>query len=141
MLKKVTMITVLLGLLMMAMPLNALTQAETFPIKIELGLGHQEGIVDNPSRHIGQYFTGLLNCRVTWVKPLPKGTIIRFVWSQASGNNWSPVLDLKVEMDGTQDVAFSKVFRTGSAPMKIGYWSVTIYINNVRLDSMIFLVK
>jgi len=139
--KKTVLLAAVLFILLAANMVYALTTEETFPYKIELGLGKQEGIVDTPVRHISQYFTGFINIRCTWVKPLPQGTVIRFIWAYAKDNAWTNVLDLTVTMDGTQDVAFSKVYRTGSSPMSPGYWRISVYINDKILDDMNFLVK
>jgi hypothetical protein len=138
---KTALLASVLLLLLTANLVFALTAEESFPYKIDLGLGQQEGIVDTQTRHISQYFTGFINIRCTWVKPLPQGTIIRFIWAYAKDNAWTNVLDLTVTMDGTQDVAFSKVYRTGTTPMSVGYWRVAVYINDKILDDMNFLVK
>jgi hypothetical protein len=111
------------------------------PTKVELGLGQKEGVVDKASTVIPKDFSGFLNCRVTWGSPLPAGTEIRFLWEMNEGGSWKSALDLKVNLDGKQDIAYSKVFRKGADPMPAGNWRVTIFESGSKLKEVSFTVQ
>ncbi len=111
------------------------------PTKVELGLGQKEGVVDKPSTVIPKDFSGFLNCRLTWASPLPAGTEIRFLWEMNGAGKWQSVLDLKVNLDGKQDIAYSKVFRKGADPMPAGNWRVTIFESGSKLKEVSFTVQ
>ena len=51
------------------------------------------------------------------------------------------MLDLKVNMNGSQDVAYSKVYRTGSQAMSAGAWRVSILENGSKLREVFFTVQ